>query len=238
MPNFFSLRLLSLDRKMEPARLFKFLNFLVSSGFKSPSKATHNEWEDRIWEYYPIPFKGWGSVLPNFGDLSLEVAKNVEKFGMTSPYFLIFAPEAVQHLRAEHSRSVQNHPTPLPKERRELSKALKNREKNSPINLLRSEYSKLTVQVHRNLPLHRSTAGSLANSRNPHVNLFRTSAWFLLLNTRRSKRSRPGSTRRPPQPTRFQLFAYCYMNFYIFLYKIEPSQLCVLVDYTALFLRS
>uniref|UniRef100_A0A1I7WIG3 Uncharacterized protein n=1 Tax=Heterorhabditis bacteriophora TaxID=37862 RepID=A0A1I7WIG3_HETBA len=106
------------------------------------------------------------------------------------------APEAVQHLRAERSRSVQNYPTPLPKERRELSaeakasaqqsaeakasaqETLKNRGKNSPINLHCSKSSKLAVQAHRNLPLHRSTAGSLANSRNPHVNLFRTSAWF------------------------------------------------------------
>uniref|UniRef100_A0A1I7WK26 Nudix hydrolase domain-containing protein n=1 Tax=Heterorhabditis bacteriophora TaxID=37862 RepID=A0A1I7WK26_HETBA len=56
-------------------------------------------------EYYPIPFEGRGSILPIFGDLSLEVAKvlsihniielislfqNFKKFGMTSPYLLIF----------------------------------------------------------------------------------------------------------------------------------------------------
>uniref|UniRef100_A0A1I7WHK3 Secreted protein n=1 Tax=Heterorhabditis bacteriophora TaxID=37862 RepID=A0A1I7WHK3_HETBA len=40
---------------------------------------------------------------------------------MTSPYFLIFAPGAVQHLRAERCRSVQNYPTLLPKGRWEKS---------------------------------------------------------------------------------------------------------------------
>uniref|UniRef100_A0A1I7WRF8 t-SNARE coiled-coil homology domain-containing protein n=1 Tax=Heterorhabditis bacteriophora TaxID=37862 RepID=A0A1I7WRF8_HETBA len=52
MPNFFSLRLLSLDSKnqtrvkYEYQKVFICLNFQVSSGFKSPSKATHYEWLD------------------------------------------------------------------------------------------------------------------------------------------------------------------------------------------------
>uniref|UniRef100_A0A1I7X2C9 Uncharacterized protein n=1 Tax=Heterorhabditis bacteriophora TaxID=37862 RepID=A0A1I7X2C9_HETBA len=39
-----------------------------------------------------------------------------------------------------------------------LKKSLKNRDKNPPINFHSSKSSNLTVQVHRNLPLHRSTA--------------------------------------------------------------------------------
>uniref|UniRef100_A0A1I7X0U4 Ig-like domain-containing protein n=1 Tax=Heterorhabditis bacteriophora TaxID=37862 RepID=A0A1I7X0U4_HETBA len=52
MPNFFSLRLLSLDSKIqtrvryENRKVYISLNFQVSSGFKSPSKATHYEWLD------------------------------------------------------------------------------------------------------------------------------------------------------------------------------------------------
>uniref|UniRef100_A0A1I7WL63 TPX2_importin domain-containing protein n=1 Tax=Heterorhabditis bacteriophora TaxID=37862 RepID=A0A1I7WL63_HETBA len=57
-----------------------------------------------------------------------------------------------------------------------LLRAQKNREKNSPINLLSSKSSKLTVQVHRNLPLTGSSTICAANSRNPHISLFRTSA--------------------------------------------------------------
>uniref|UniRef100_A0A1I7WZQ9 Uncharacterized protein n=1 Tax=Heterorhabditis bacteriophora TaxID=37862 RepID=A0A1I7WZQ9_HETBA len=57
-----------------------------------------------------------------------------------------------------------------------LKKALKNREKNSPVNLHSSDPSKVTIQVHRNLPLARSSAICVANSRNPHLDLLRTSA--------------------------------------------------------------
>uniref|UniRef100_A0A1I7X4W2 BHLH domain-containing protein n=1 Tax=Heterorhabditis bacteriophora TaxID=37862 RepID=A0A1I7X4W2_HETBA len=90
--------------------------------------------------------------------------------------------------------SAQNYPTDLPKRKwgksteakprlfralgqmPRLLKALKNREKNSPINLHGLEFSKVTVQVHRNLPFARSSAFCFANSRNPHFSLFRTSA--------------------------------------------------------------
>uniref|UniRef100_A0A1I7WH84 Transmembrane protein n=1 Tax=Heterorhabditis bacteriophora TaxID=37862 RepID=A0A1I7WH84_HETBA len=89
-------------------------------------------------------------------------------------------------LPSGEGRSVQNYPTLLPKARWEksheakprLKKALENREKNPPLNLLSSESSKLTVQVHRNLPLHRSTAFCFTNSRKPYSSLFRISAWL------------------------------------------------------------
>uniref|UniRef100_A0A1I7X3X1 Uncharacterized protein n=1 Tax=Heterorhabditis bacteriophora TaxID=37862 RepID=A0A1I7X3X1_HETBA len=91
----------------------------------------------------------------------------------------------------------------------QLNEALKNRKENSPANLLPSESSKLTFPVNRNLPSARSPAVCFSNSRNPHLSLFRTLAWFahsttndyLLLNTRRSKCIRRGSTPRPPHPT-------------------------------------
>uniref|UniRef100_A0A1I7X3S2 Ovule protein n=2 Tax=Heterorhabditis bacteriophora TaxID=37862 RepID=A0A1I7X3S2_HETBA len=81
------------------------------------------------------------------------------------------APEAVQHMNAGRSRSVQNYPTILPKGRwgesneakprlfRALrqspgsKKDLKNIKKNSPVNIYSSESFNLTVQMRRNLPL-------------------------------------------------------------------------------------
>uniref|UniRef100_A0A1I7XCX4 Uncharacterized protein n=1 Tax=Heterorhabditis bacteriophora TaxID=37862 RepID=A0A1I7XCX4_HETBA len=57
-----------------------------------------------------------------------------------------------------------------------LNEALKNRKENSPANLHALESSKLTVQVHRNLPSARLSAVYFMNSRNPHSSLFRTSA--------------------------------------------------------------
>uniref|UniRef100_A0A1I7X364 Uncharacterized protein n=1 Tax=Heterorhabditis bacteriophora TaxID=37862 RepID=A0A1I7X364_HETBA len=89
-----------------------------------------------------------------------------------------------KHLSAKRFRSVQNYPPLIPKwvweksteAKPRLKKALKNREINPPLNLLSSESSKLTAEVHRNSPLDRSSAICLTNSRNPHFNLFRTSA--------------------------------------------------------------
>uniref|UniRef100_A0A1I7W6W7 Secreted protein n=1 Tax=Heterorhabditis bacteriophora TaxID=37862 RepID=A0A1I7W6W7_HETBA len=76
-------------------------------------------------------------------------------------------------------------------------------EKNPPINLLSSGFSNLTVQVHRNLPLHQSTVVCFTNSRNPHLSLFRTSAGIVLtrnnnqrlLNTKAMKLSAPWEDR-------------------------------------------
>uniref|UniRef100_A0A1I7WZ18 Uncharacterized protein n=1 Tax=Heterorhabditis bacteriophora TaxID=37862 RepID=A0A1I7WZ18_HETBA len=59
-----------------------------------------------------------------------------------------------------------------------LLRAQKNREKNSPLNLLSSESSKLTVQVHPNLPLSRWST--------PGLHIGTINDW-LLLNMRRSK---------------------------------------------------
>uniref|UniRef100_A0A1I7WGU2 TPX2_importin domain-containing protein n=1 Tax=Heterorhabditis bacteriophora TaxID=37862 RepID=A0A1I7WGU2_HETBA len=85
------------------------------------------------------------------------------------------ASEAVQHLSAKRYKSVQNYPTLLPKERRELSadakprlkKALKDREKTSPANLHSSESSKLTVQVRLNLPMALSSAAGIGTVTTP-----------------------------------------------------------------------
>uniref|UniRef100_A0A1I7W8Q0 Ig-like domain-containing protein n=1 Tax=Heterorhabditis bacteriophora TaxID=37862 RepID=A0A1I7W8Q0_HETBA len=67
MPNFFSLRLLSLNSKNQTRvrygnrKAFMCLNFLVSSGFKSPSKATHYEWLDSTTTTFRIRKIGYES---------------------------------------------------------------------------------------------------------------------------------------------------------------------------------
>uniref|UniRef100_A0A1I7WGP0 Integron gene cassette protein n=1 Tax=Heterorhabditis bacteriophora TaxID=37862 RepID=A0A1I7WGP0_HETBA len=57
-----------------------------------------------------------------------------------------------------------------------LNEALKNRKENSPANLHSLESSKLTVQLHRNVPMDRSTATCFTNSRKPRLRVLRTSA--------------------------------------------------------------
>uniref|UniRef100_A0A1I7WB23 Uncharacterized protein n=1 Tax=Heterorhabditis bacteriophora TaxID=37862 RepID=A0A1I7WB23_HETBA len=60
------------------------------------------------------------------------------------------APEAVQHLSAERSRSVKNYPTPLPKERRELSAESKASAQHSAEEKLTNKLTLLGVfQTHR-----------------------------------------------------------------------------------------
>uniref|UniRef100_A0A1I7WAA4 Integrase n=1 Tax=Heterorhabditis bacteriophora TaxID=37862 RepID=A0A1I7WAA4_HETBA len=69
------------------------------SGWSRPELPSRKGRQDMVFwkEFYTIPVKGWSSILPNFGDLSLE------------------------HLSAERFRNVQPCPTLLPKERRQLS---------------------------------------------------------------------------------------------------------------------
>uniref|UniRef100_A0A1I7W715 Uncharacterized protein n=1 Tax=Heterorhabditis bacteriophora TaxID=37862 RepID=A0A1I7W715_HETBA len=145
------------------------LNYQVSSGFKSPSKVTHYEW--------------------------LDTTRTTFRKGKHLAPGCQVAPEAVQHLSAKRFRSVQNCPTRLPKGRwgksqeanasahrstKAIASAQKSPEKkskeNSPINLLSSESSKPTVQVHRNVPMDRSTANCFTNSRKPRIRVLRTSA--------------------------------------------------------------
>uniref|UniRef100_A0A1I7WD54 Transposase n=1 Tax=Heterorhabditis bacteriophora TaxID=37862 RepID=A0A1I7WD54_HETBA len=72
------------------------MRLVVSSGFKSPSKGTHNEWLDTTRTTFRNGKVGYGL---------LEVlAPRCQK-----------APEAVQHLCAKRFRRVQNYPTLLPK---------------------------------------------------------------------------------------------------------------------------
>uniref|UniRef100_A0A1I7W8V1 DDE_3 domain-containing protein n=1 Tax=Heterorhabditis bacteriophora TaxID=37862 RepID=A0A1I7W8V1_HETBA len=84
---------------------------LTMSGWSRPELPSRKGRQDMVFwkEFYTIPVKGWSSILPNFGDLSLE-APRCQK-----------ASEAIQHLSAERSRNVQPCPTLLPKERRQLS---------------------------------------------------------------------------------------------------------------------
>uniref|UniRef100_A0A1I7XDA2 Ovule protein n=1 Tax=Heterorhabditis bacteriophora TaxID=37862 RepID=A0A1I7XDA2_HETBA len=97
---------------------------------------------------------------------------------MTSPYFLIFGtsvPKGFRSSSAPKCQTLQKRPklshSPPERESTEamprLNEALKNRKENSPANLHSLESSKLTVQVHQNLPSARSSAVYSTNSRNP-----------------------------------------------------------------------
>uniref|UniRef100_A0A1I7WHL8 Signal peptide protein n=1 Tax=Heterorhabditis bacteriophora TaxID=37862 RepID=A0A1I7WHL8_HETBA len=96
---FISASLISRHVRYGNRKVFISLNFQVSSGFKSPAKATHNEWLDTTRTTFRY----------------LKVAK------VLFIYKRIVSPEAVQHLSAKRFRSVQNYPTLLPTGRWEKS---------------------------------------------------------------------------------------------------------------------
>uniref|UniRef100_A0A1I7X4J0 Uncharacterized protein n=1 Tax=Heterorhabditis bacteriophora TaxID=37862 RepID=A0A1I7X4J0_HETBA len=64
---------------LSPPLLWEFLRAskalrkpLTTSGWTRPELPSGKRRQDMVFwrEYYPIPFKGWGSILPIFGDLS------------------------------------------------------------------------------------------------------------------------------------------------------------------------
>uniref|UniRef100_A0A1I7WGR7 Uncharacterized protein n=1 Tax=Heterorhabditis bacteriophora TaxID=37862 RepID=A0A1I7WGR7_HETBA len=143
---------------------------------------------------------------------------------MTPPYYLILAPEAVQHLSAKRFRSVQNYPTPLAKESTEAKPRLKKREK--PTNKLtflgvfqtyRPSALKLTTgSVVSDFPETPTSTCSV-----PHPGCRTQTNDQLLLNRRRPKGNRPESIPRPPHHTYHSATTTHGLVLYEFLYILQ-----------------
>uniref|UniRef100_A0A1I7X3C4 DUF4005 domain-containing protein n=1 Tax=Heterorhabditis bacteriophora TaxID=37862 RepID=A0A1I7X3C4_HETBA len=152
IPNFFSLRLLSLDSKNQTRvsygnrKAFMSLNFQVSSGFKSPSKATHCEWLDTT-----------RTTFRKGKHPSAERFRSVQNYP-------ILLPKGRWEKSTEVNASAQE----------STEKKYKGKLTSKLTSL--SQSSNPHRSAPKNSPLHRSSAVYFTNSGNPHLGLFRTSA--------------------------------------------------------------